>query len=42
MDIQVDQIIGKMIKVIATGHNDKKPWSGWLPKKSIHIIEELD
>ena len=40
MKIKVDQIMGKMIKVKAVGINDNKPWVGWLPRKSINIIEE--
>lgn len=40
MKIKVDQIMGKMIKVKAVGINDNKPWAGWLPRKSINIIEE--
>ena len=41
MEIKVDQIMGKMIKVSAIGYSDRKPWNGWLPRKSIHIIKEL-
>ena len=40
MNIKVDQIMGKMVKVSAIGINDNKFWSGWLPKKSINIVEE--
>ena len=39
MNIEVIDIMGKMIKVFANGLNDKKVWEGWLPRKSIHILE---
>lgn len=41
MHIKVDQIMGKMIKIQSIGINDKSIWNGWLPIKSIHILEEL-
>ena len=41
MEIKVEQIMGKMVKVSAVGYNDRKPWNGWLPRKSIHILKEL-
>ena len=41
MNIEVLQIIGKMVKVNAIGVTDKKPWSGWLPQKSILSFEEI-
>lgn len=47
MKIDVLQIMGKMIKVTSMGydmHTQKdipEMWSGWLPQKSITIIERL-
>lgn len=47
MKIDVTKVIGKMVKVNSMGydmknHNDLPDmWSGWLPQKSITIIERL-
>lgn len=47
MKIDVLQLMGKMVKVNSIGfdmktHTDiREPWSGWLPRKSIKIIEVL-
>ena len=41
MNCEVVQIMGKMIKVRAIGLESHSVWEGWLPQKSIHIIEEL-
>lgn len=47
MKIDVLQIMGKMIKVNSVGFDMKNQidigdtWSGWLPQKSIKIIERL-
>lgn len=41
MNICVNQIMGKMIKVDAAGVNDRKHWSGWLPKKSFKILKNI-
>ena len=42
MNIEVIQVMGKMVKVNAVGVVDNKLWSGWLPQKSILHFEELD
>ena len=42
MNCEVIQIMGKMVKVEAVGFSTNVPWCGWLPRKSIHIIEEID
>ena len=36
MQVEVDQIIGKMIHVKGLGE-DGKMWAGWIPRKSITI-----
>ena len=41
MNCKIIQIMGKMIKVEAVGVDTNNSWSGWLPRKSIHIIEEI-
>lgn len=41
MNCEITQIMGKMIKVEAVGVDTNDRWSGWLPRKSIHIIEEI-
>lgn len=47
MKVDVLQIMGKMIKVNSIGFDMKNqldlgdPWTGWLPQKSIKIIERL-
>lgn len=47
MKVEVLQIMGKMIKVNSLGYNPKTnettgdAWVGWLPEKSIKIIERL-
>jgi len=41
MNCEITQIIGKMVKVEAVGVDSNNTWSGWLPRKSIHIIEEI-
>lgn len=42
MNCEITQIMGKMIKVEAVGIDTNNSWSGWLPRKSIHIIEEIE
>ena len=39
MQIEVVQVMGKMMKINALGIHDKKMWSGWIPKKSAKIIQ---
>ena len=47
MKIDVTKIMGKMVKVNSMGYDMKNHidlpdmWSGWLPQKSITIIERL-
>lgn len=47
MKIDVSKIMGKMVKVNSVGYDMKHQvdltdvWSGWLPRKSITIIENL-
>lgn len=41
MNCEITQIMGKMIRVEAVGVNTNNSWSGWLPRKSIHILEEI-
>lgn len=47
MKIDVSKIMGKMVKVNSVGYDMKHQvdcndvWSGWLPRKSITIIESL-
>lgn len=47
MKVDVTKIMGKMIKVNSIGYDMKNQvdtndmWSGWLPQKSIKIIERL-
>lgn len=47
MKVDVTKIMGKMVKVNAIGYDMKNQvdtndmWSGWLPQKSITIIERL-
>ena len=47
MKIDVFKIMGKMVKVNSVGYDMKHQtdftdvWSGWLPRKSITIIENL-
>lgn len=39
LNIEVKEIMGKMIKVVGSGDTTKVFWEGWLPKKSITILE---
>jgi hypothetical protein len=41
MNCEIVQIMGKMIKVEAVGVDTNNTWSGWLPRKAMHILEEL-
>lgn len=47
MKVDICQIMGKMVKVNSIGYEPHKgidipdSWSGWLPEKSIKIIERL-
>ena len=41
MNCEIVQIMGKMIKVNAVGVDTSNTWSGWLPRKSMHILEEI-
>ena len=47
MKVDVTKIMGKMVKVNSMGYDMKNQvdtndmWSGWLPQKSITIIERL-
>ena len=42
MNCQIIKVMGdKMVKISAVGVNDRKPWEGWLPRKSIKILEEI-
>lgn len=39
---KIEKIMGKMIKVNCIGVNSGKVWSGWLPRKSVDIVEEIN
>ena len=47
LKVEISQIMGKMIKVNALGYDYKagqdtnEIWEGWLPRKSISILQEL-
>jgi len=47
MKVDVSKVMGKMIKVNAIGYDLKsnrdipESWEGWLPEKSIKVIERL-
>lgn len=41
MNMEVLQILGKMIQVHCIGQTDGKLWDGWLPVKSVRIFSEL-
>ena len=47
MKIEVNKVMGKMVKVYSLGYDMKNGvdtsdlWTGWLPQKSITIIERL-
>lgn len=41
MNMEVLQILGKMIQVHCIGQTDRKLWDGWLPIKSVRIFREL-
>lgn len=41
MNCEVIQIMGKMIKVEAVGADTSNTWTGWLPRKSFHVVEEI-
>lgn len=41
LNIEVQQVMGKMVKVKSSGVNSHSFWEGWLPKGNIDIIEEL-
>ena len=41
MNCEILQIMGKMIKVNAIGIGTNNTWLGWLPRKSMHILEEI-
>ena len=47
MQIQVDEIMGKMIKITGIGYDISthecinKIWNGWLPRKSFKILKEI-
>lgn len=42
MNCEIVQIMGKMVKVNAVGSDNNNFWSGWLPRKSFKVIEELN
>lgn len=39
---QVTQTMGKMIKVVSRSAENNIPWTGWLPRKGVIILEELN
>lgn len=47
MKVEVGKIMGKMVKVNSVGYDFKNKldtndvWEGWLPEKSITVIEEI-
>lgn len=38
MNVVVEEIMGKMVKVRGKGNNDGQYWSGWLPRRSFKIM----
>lgn len=42
MNAEIVQFMGKMVYINALGINDNKPWTGWLPIKSILKFERLE
>lgn len=41
MNCEIIQIMGKMVKVEAVGVDTNNQWSGWLPRKSFRVLEEI-
>lgn len=41
MNIEVLQIMGKMIKIHGVGETTHNMWEGWIPKKSMKILKTL-
>lgn len=41
MNVEVIQLMGKMIKITGVGENSLNTWEGWVPKKSIKILNTL-
>lgn len=39
LNVEVLQVMGKMIRVNSSGDSTKTVWSGWLPKGAIEILE---
>ena len=39
MKCEVIKVMGKMVYIEASGMNDGKIWCGWLPRKSIKILQ---
>lgn len=42
MNVQVIQMLGKMIKVRGAGINTNINWEGFLPKKSIRVVRKYE
>lgn len=42
MSVEILQLMGKMVCINALGINDRKPWTGWLPIKSVLKFEEIE
>lgn len=41
MNCEIKQIMNRMVKIEAVGADTNNQWSGWLPRKSFKVIEEL-
>ena len=41
MKVEVLQVMGKMVKIRGIGVHDSKFWTGWIPIKSLDIIEVI-
>ena len=41
MNVEVIQIMGKMVKIRGIGIHDSKFWTGWIPIKSADILEVI-
>lgn len=41
LNVKIEKIMGKMIKVDSIGRDTSKVWNGWLPRKAVEILEEI-
>lgn len=42
MNVEITNVLGKMVKVKGVGVNDGKNWEGWLPRKSFKVEKEYN